>query len=57
MLVTAIAISVFFATDFILLLTNLEWIPGAAQTELIEFVGDILTASLLTIAFTMRVDR
>lgn len=54
MLLAAAAVSVFFLTDFYLLLAHLGWLPGAGQTELVEFVGDVGTAGLLAVAFTWR---
>lgn len=53
MLVAGLAVCAFFATDLILLLAHLGWIPGAENTELVEFLGDILTAALLAVAFAM----
>jgi hypothetical protein len=50
----SVAVGLFFLTDLILLLAHLDIMPGADQTELIEFVGDVGTAALLAIAFGMR---
>jgi hypothetical protein len=54
MLMAGLAVSSFFGTDFILLLAHMGWIPGADSTELVEFIGDLLTAALLALTFTMR---
>lgn len=54
MLVAALAVTVFFLTDFYLLLAHIGWLSGSEQTELVEFVGDIGTAALLAVAFTWR---
>jgi hypothetical protein len=54
MLLAALAVCAFFATDFFLLLAHVGWVPGSDQTELVEFVGDIVTAILLVLAFSLR---
>lgn len=54
MLLAALAVSCFFLTDFYLLLAHLGFAPGADQTELVEFLGDVATAGLLAAAFTLR---
>lgn len=53
MLLAALAVLAFFATDFFLLLAHLGWVPGAQQTELVEFIGDVVTALLLALTFTL----
>lgn len=57
MLVAAFAVAAFFCTDLYLLLAHLGWLPGAEQTEWVEFGGDILTAFLLALAFTLRLEE
>lgn len=54
MLMATAAVLAFFATDLFLFLAHLGWVPGAAQTELVEFAGDVLTALLLALTFTLR---
>jgi hypothetical protein len=54
MLMAALAVSAFFATDFILFVAHMGWLHLTGQTELVEFIGDIATASLLAVTFTMR---
>ena len=54
MLLAGLAVAVFFLTDFFLLLAHLGAVPGAEQTELVEFIGDVGTAALLALAFTLR---
>ena len=53
MLLAGLAVGAFFATDLILLLAGLGWIPGSDATEIIEFAGDVVTAGLLAFAFTL----
>lgn len=54
MLVATFAVAAFFVTDLFLLFAHLGWVPGAEQTELVEFVGDIVTAGLLALTFSLR---
>ncbi len=54
MMLAALAVAVFFTTDFVLLLAHIGWLPGAEETELVEFVGDLATAALLALTFTLR---
>jgi hypothetical protein len=54
MLMAAFAVSLFFLTDFYLLLAHLGWLPGAEETELVEFLGDVGTAGMLALTFTLK---
>lgn len=53
MLAATFAVAAFFATDLYLFAAHMGWLPGADQTELVEFIGDVVTALLLALAFTL----
>jgi hypothetical protein len=50
-LFAAIGFTVFFVTEFIVLIDQVGFTPSFNETETVEFVGDIIAAACFAIAF------